>query len=237
MATILIAHGAWQGSWAWGRMRPRLQARGHTLWCVSYTGLGDRAHLANPGIDLETHIKDVVAVLETEDLREVVLVGHSYGGMVATGVADRAANRISQLVYLDAYVPRNGQSMIDLSVPGRVKQWRESAAAEGGGWAIPPGPMPPDTAPEDVAWATPRRRMHPLKTFEQPIQLCGSAQAIPRTYIYCTRPRPIDAFRQFLEQSRREPGWRSFEIDASHNPHITAPAALAELLDGVVKGR
>lgn len=215
-------------------MRPLLQARGHTLWIVSYTGLGDRSHLANPGIDLETHIKDVVAVLEAEDLTEVVLVGHSYGGMVATGVADRVANRISQLVYLDAYVPQNGQSIIDFSAPERVKQWRESAATESGGWAIPPGPMPSDTTPEDVAWATPRRMMHPLKTFEQRIRLSGAAQAIPRSYIYCKRPRPIDVFRQFLEQSRREPGWRSFEIDASHNPHITAPEVLAELLEAVV---
>src|SRR5688572_14662721 len=111
MATIFIAHGAWQGSWAWIKMRPRMQARGHTLWSLSYTGTGDRSHLANPGIDLETHVKDVVAVLEAEDLKEVVLVGHSYGGMVATAVADRAANRISQLVYLDAFVPRSGQSM------------------------------------------------------------------------------------------------------------------------------
>src|SRR5688572_5091788 len=235
MATIFIAHGAWQGSWAWTKMRPLLQARGHTLWIISYTGIGDRSHLANPGIDLETHIKDVVAALESEDLKEVVLIGHSYGGMVATGVADRVANRISQLVYLDAYVPQNGQSMIDFSVPERVKQWRESAATEGGGWAIPPGPMPSDTAPEDVAWASPRRMMHPLKSFEQPIRLSGAAHAIPRTYIYCTRPRPIDVFRQFLEQSRREPGWRSFEIDASHNPHITTPDVLAELLDEVVR--
>lgn len=215
-------------------MRPLLQARGHALWVISYTGLGDRSHLANPGIDLETHIKDVVAVLEAEDLTEVVLVGHSYGGMVATGVADRVANRISQLVYLDAYVPQNGQSIIDFLGPERVKQLRESAATEGGGWAIPPSPMPSDTAPEDVAWATPRRMMHPLKTFEQRIRLSGAAQAIPRTYIYCKRPRPIDVFRQFLEQSRREPGWRSFEIDSSHNPHITAPDVLAEVLDEVV---
>jgi pimeloyl-ACP methyl ester carboxylesterase len=208
-----------------------LQKRGHELWTVSYTGTGDRAHLATPAVDLETHITDGVAVLEAEDLKDVVLVGHSYGGMVATGIADRAADRISQLIYLDAFVPRNGQSMFDLTVPERVEQWRAAAAAEGDGWRIPPIPMPPDTSPEDLAWASPRRTMHPLKTFEQPIRLAGAAHAIPRTFIYCSRPRPIDMFRQFFDQSQRESGWRSYELDASHNPHITAPDALAQLLD------
>ena len=114
MATFVVAHGAWSAAWAWKKMRPLLRAAGHALWTPTYTGLGERAHLASAVIDLDTHIRDVVGVLDMEDLSDVVLIGHSYGGMVATGIADRARARIAQLVYLDAFVPRNGQSLLDL---------------------------------------------------------------------------------------------------------------------------
>ena len=114
MTVFVVAHGAWSAAWAWKKMRPLLAAAGHELWTPTYTGLGERAHLASPAIDLDTHIADVVGVLGMEDLREVVLIAHSYGGMVATGVADRARERIAQLIYLDAFVPRDGQSLFDL---------------------------------------------------------------------------------------------------------------------------
>jgi len=114
MATFLVAHGAWSAGWAWKKMRPLLRARGHELYTPTHTGLGERSHLAHAGIDLDAHIADILAVLQFEDLRDVVLVGHSYGGMVATGAADRAADRIARLVYLDAFVPRDGQSLFDL---------------------------------------------------------------------------------------------------------------------------
>ena len=117
MATFLIAHGAWSAGWAWKKMRPRLRERGHELWTPTYTGLGERVHLASSDVKLDTHIEDVVKVFEFEDLRDVILVGHSYGGMVATGVADRIPDRISQVIYLDAFVPRNGESLFDLAVP------------------------------------------------------------------------------------------------------------------------
>src|SRR5437763_2040258 len=114
MATFLLAHGAWSSAWAWKKMRPLMRAAGHELWTPSYTGLGERAHLANASVDLDTHIRDLLGVLEMEDLREVALLGHSYGGMVATGVADRARERIAQLIYLDAFVPGDGESLFDL---------------------------------------------------------------------------------------------------------------------------
>ncbi|MGZ3348508.1 MAG: alpha/beta fold hydrolase [Xanthobacteraceae bacterium] len=110
MAVFVVAHGAWSAAWAWKKMRPLLRADGHELWTPTYTGLGERAHLASPAIDLDTHIADVIGMLEMEDLRDVVLIAHSYGGMVATGVADRVRERIAQLVYLDAFVPRDGQA-------------------------------------------------------------------------------------------------------------------------------
>src|SRR5689334_10209024 len=106
MATFLIAHGAWSAGWAWKKMRPLMAQAGHELWTPTYTGLGERRHLSAADLDLQTHIDDILGVLETEDLRNVILVGHSYGGMVATGVAAIAPERIRKLVYLDAFVPR-----------------------------------------------------------------------------------------------------------------------------------
>jgi pimeloyl-ACP methyl ester carboxylesterase len=228
MATFVVAHGAWSAGWAWKKMRPPMRAAGHDFWTPTYTGLGERAHLANPDVSLDTHIEDIVAVLEAEDLHDVYLIGHSYGGMVATGIADRARARIKHLIYLDAFAPKDGQSAFDLQKPEQVAQRREAARKDGDGWRLATGPMPPDTAPEDVAWATPRRKPQPIKTFEQRLTLSAEPSA-PRTYIYCKRARPDDNFRQFLDRAKRE-GWRTYEIDASHNPHITAPDMLMKIL-------
>jgi pimeloyl-ACP methyl ester carboxylesterase len=233
VTVFVVAHGAWSAAWAWKKMRPLLAAAGHELWTPTYTGLGERAHLASPAIDLDTHIADVVGVLEMEDLREVVLIGHSYGGMVATGAADRARERIAQLIYLDAFVPRDGQSLFDLQPEQTRERMRELARSGGEGWRVPPNPMPADTPAADVAWAAGRRLPHPIRTFEQPVRLAGQAAPPPRSYIYCRRIGPVDVFRQFAERAHRE-GWRTFEIDASHNPHITAPRALLELLTRIM---
>ena len=227
MATFVVAHGAWSAGWAWKKMRPLMRAAGHELWTPTYTGLGERVHLASADVSLDTHIQDIVAVLETEDLNDVILIGHSYGGMVATGVADRARARIKHIVYLDAFAPKDGQSVFDLVAPEARARMIEGANANGG-WRIPSSPMPPDTAPEDVAWAAPRRKPQPIKAFETRLKLASEPPA-PRSYIYCTRARPDDVFRQFLERARRE-GWQTFEIDASHNPHITAPDVLLGIL-------
>src|SRR4029453_376763 len=169
MATFLIAHGAWSGAWAWKKMRPLLQARGHVLHIPTYTGLGERSHLASREIGLQTHIADVMGTLEFEDLRDVGVVGHSYGGMVATGVADRARARLRRLVFLDAFVPRDGQSLLDL-LPADVRErMREAARTSGEGWRGPPNPRPP--APRRQAAARlhllpadrARRRVRPVR--------------------------------------------------------------------------
>src|SRR5205085_6029248 len=157
MATFLVAHGAWSAGWAWKKMRPLMRTAGHEFWTPTYTGLGERAHLARPEVDLDMHIQDVVAVLESEELNDVYLIGHSYGGMVATGVADRARARIKHLIYLDAFAPQDGQSAFDLQPPEQVAQRRAAARKDGDGWRLATGPMPPDTSAEDIAWATPRR--------------------------------------------------------------------------------
>ena len=233
MASFLVAHGAWSAGWAWKKMHPLLRGRGHVLITPTCTGVGERSHLASPTIGLETHIADVLGVLRTEDLRGVILIGHSYGGMIATGVADRAPERIAQLVYLDAFVPRDGQSLLDLQSPEVRARMREAVRTEGEGWRVPPNPMPPDTSAADLAWAMPRRAMQPAQTFEQAIRLTGAVEGMRRTYIYCRWARPDDVFRQFAERARRETGWQCFELDASHNPHITIPGALADLLETI----
>jgi pimeloyl-ACP methyl ester carboxylesterase len=227
MATFVVAHGAWSAGWAWKKMRPLMRAAGHEFWTPTYTGLGEREHLGTPETSLDTHIEDIIAVLEIENLDDVILIGHSYGGMVATGVADRARGRIRHIVYVDAFAPKDGQSVFDLVDPA-ARDRMIAAAKENGGWRIPSGPMPPDTSPEDVAWAQPRRKPQPLNAFATKLKLSAEPSA-PRTYIYCKRARPDDGFRQFLERGKRE-GWRTHEIDASHNPHITCPDVLMKIL-------
>ncbi len=233
MATFLICHGAWSAGWAWKKVRPLLRAAGHEVFTPTYTGLGERAHLASRSITLDTHIADVLGVIECEDLSDIVLVGHSYGGMVATGVADRARERIARLVYLDAFVPESGQSLFDL-VPPQVRARRQEAApVQGDGWLVQPNPSPPDTAPEDMAWITPRRRWQPIGTFAQALTLKNADPGLPRTYIYCSRITPEDTFGQFARRFRSDPAWQFFEIDASHSPNVTAPEALARILHQV----
>jgi pimeloyl-ACP methyl ester carboxylesterase len=233
MATFLVVHGAWTGGWSWKKMRPLLRARGHDVFTPTLTGVGERTHLSRPEIDLEVHVEDILGVLAFEDLRDVILVGHSYGGMVATGVAGRAPERIAHIVYLDAFVPRDGQSLADLVGAETHARAMAAARADGDGWRTPPNPLPPDTSAEDVAWAVPRRMMQPFRTFEQKLRLSAAIDSLPRSYVYCTRAGPGDVFRQFSERARTEPGWRSFELDSSHNPHITMPETLATLLDGI----
>jgi pimeloyl-ACP methyl ester carboxylesterase len=228
MATFVVAHGAWSAGWAWKKMRPLLRAAGHELWTPTYTGLGERAHLANAEVSLDTHIQDVVAVLDTEDLKDVVLIGHSYGGMVATGVADRARARIAKLVYLDAFAPKDGQAVFDLVPPDVAEKMRAGAAASPTGFGIPANPMPSDTSPEDQAWAMPRRLPQPVKAFSTKLKLSAEPSS-PRSYIYCTRIGIGDTFGRPYARAKQE-GWRTFEIDASHNPHITNPEGLLAIL-------
>ena len=215
-------------------MRPLMRAAGHEFFSPTYTGLGERDHLARPEIDLSTHIQDVLAVLEFEDLKDVTLLGHSYGGMVATGVADKARRRIARVVYIDAFAPQDGQSLFDLVGPDVAETMRGKAMGEGAGWRIPPNPMPSDTAPEDVAWATPRRRSQPIKTFEQKLRLTSREPPLPRAYIYAKRSAPGDVFRQFADKAKADSSWRYYEIDASHNPHITCPQDLMATLTRII---
>jgi pimeloyl-ACP methyl ester carboxylesterase len=235
MATVVLAHGAWSSAWAWKKVRPLMAAAGHTFFTPSYTGLGEREHLANPSNDLDTHIRDVLGVIDAEELNDFVLMGHSYGGMVATGVADRARERISQLIYLDAFVPKNGQSLSDLVPPEQGQRMKDSAA-QGDGWRVSPNPTPGDTSPDDMAWVSRHRRPQSLKCFEQKLQITAEP-SMPRAYIQCMKYAEHGPFNQFAKRAKSEPGWKSYELDTSHSPNVTAPEALVKLLGQVIAER
>lgn len=231
MSTFLVAHGSWSAGWAWKKMHPLMAARGHRLVTPTYTGIGALSYLAHKDINLDTHIEDMVRVLFFDDLRDVILIGHSYGGMVATGVADRARDRIKHLVYLDAYAPEEGKSSHDYSSAERREAQRRDAAD---GWKVMPGNSPGDTSPEDKAWLSERRTPQPLATYEQKFHYENGPLTLPRSFIYAKKPNPGDPFRQFMEKGKRE-GWKIYEIDASHSPHVTAPEELMRILDEVAE--
>jgi pimeloyl-ACP methyl ester carboxylesterase len=234
MATFVIVHGAWSGAHAWRWVRPLLRAAGHEVVTPALTGLGERAHLATPQTDLDTHVADVAAVLHYEDLSDVVLVGHSYGGLVITGVADRAAGRIGQLVYLDADVPLDGQSELDFVSAEERAAYAESARTSGDGWRVPPhlpDPLPPGLPPE-VAWVVGRMSAMPLATLTQPLRLAGPPPDLRRTYIHCTEGKDGEPAPPHLSRVREDPSWRFLALAANHVAHVTAPEKVtATLLD------
>lgn len=228
MSTFVIVHGAWGGGWSWRPVATALRSAGHEVFTPTLTGLGERAHLARPDVDLTTHIQDVVNVVEYEDLEHVILVGHSYGGMVVTGVADRILERLDQLIYLDAYAPRDGQSMLDCMPPERRAMLEEQARTAGDGWLLPAYPDEPD-------WRD--RNPQPFRTYQEPIRLTNASATAPRTYIRCTidmitgeREGPVlTAFAAHARRAQAE-GWRYLELDADHGCYRTVPDVVAELL-------
>jgi pimeloyl-ACP methyl ester carboxylesterase len=230
MATFVLVHGAWHGGWCWRHVAPRLRQAGHDVQAPSLTGLGERAHLARPGLDLDVHVQDVVALLDMEDLSDVVLVGHSYGGMVVTGAADRDPTRIRRLVYLDAFVPEDGKCVLDYVVPERAAAMRRDGEATGS-VAPPPVSLWGLTDPGHVAFVERREVRHPYRTLTQPIRL-GNAAALarlPRTFVYCSSPA-TGSFDQFATRYRHDPAWRFVELRTGHDAMILVPAELTDVL-------
>jgi pimeloyl-ACP methyl ester carboxylesterase len=239
MATFVLVHGAWHGGWCWRRVVPLLRASGHEVFTPTLTGLGERAHLLGAEVGLDTHVKDVLGVVEYEDLNEVVLVGHSYAGMIITSVAEVVPEKLSHLVYLDAWVPVvDGQGMFDIMAPERRDGYREAARVFGGVAVLPPLPLAVlgITDEEDARWVSSKLVLHPLKTFEDPVKLpSGSARRMPRTYIACTdNPVTVTVFRPFAERARTEANWRYRELPTGHDVMITMPRELSKLLSEVV---
>jgi pimeloyl-ACP methyl ester carboxylesterase len=225
---IVLVHGAWYGGWCWKKLTPLLVQAGHAVYAPTLTGLGERAHLSRPGIDLELHVQDVLALLEAEDLNDVTLVGHSYGGFVIGAVAQRAQRRLKQLIYLDAFVPEAGQRVIDYLLPLDRRQ-AIVKAGEASGYVAP---IPPQahgvTDAQDIAWITPRLARQPFATFTQPMPAEGDAP-LPRSYIACAQSAS-GSFGPFAARFKNDPAWRLRELATGHNVMIIVPQLLAHTL-------
>lgn len=228
MADFVLVHGAWHGAWCWRKIVPPLWAAGHRVYAVTLTGVGERAHLLSRAVTLDTHIADVVAVIETEELLDPIVVGHSYGGVVITGVADRLAARLRRLVYLDAVVLHPGESWSSAH-PAEVQVARRQAIAEHG---VLPAPDPTlfGLSGADRAWVARRQTPHPGSVYDSPLNFDPQRlQGLPRTFIDCTSPA-LATIATARERVRHEPGWDVLEIATGHDAMISAPQALLEIL-------
>ena len=230
MKAYVLVHGAWHGGWCWRKVRTLLEAGGADVYTPTLTGLGDRAHLASRDVGLDTHIADVVGMLDTEDLSGVVLVGHSYAGMVVTGVADRAAQRIALLVYLDAVVPRDGQCLYDRAPPQLRTSWEEQARVAGEGWRLPASVATAQflglKAEEDLRWVMPRLTPHPIRTLRDPLRLSERFPQMPRRYINCIGDKPLGQPR-----TGQADGIDDYhELRTGHDAMVTAPQEVIALL-------
>jgi pimeloyl-ACP methyl ester carboxylesterase len=233
MATYVLVHGGGHGGWCYQRVARMLQAAGHVVYAPTLSGLADRSHLLSPAIDLDTHITDVVGLLFYEDLRDVILVGHSYGGMVITGIADRAADRVSRLVYLDAANPVNGQSLVDVAGPVIESVRPMGEVVDGVELVLLPAPGAAAfygvTDVDDLAWMDARLTGHPWKCFEQKLELTNedALRAIPQFHIVCTSTLATRD-RGLMDRARRE--GRLWEVDTGHDLMITEPKVVADTL-------
>ena len=232
MTTYVLVTGAWHGGWCWKRVREALTRQGHTVFTPTFTGLCERSHLLSPEVNLETHIADIANLIRWEQLEDVVLVGHSYGGCVISGVADRLAGSIKALVYLDAFVLQDGQSLHDALPPEARQAQLDLAAASGDGWRVPPIPAVAFNVNEaDRAWVDAQCTPQPLACFEQKLRLAGHGVGADRVhYIYASgwEDTPFTGFYA----AAKARGWGAHEIACGHDVMLDRPEALtAALLD------
>jgi pimeloyl-ACP methyl ester carboxylesterase len=233
MTTFLLVHGAWHSGRCWERVVPLLESAGHRVLAPSLTGYGDKAHLLSPEVGLETHVDDIAGLIEGERLTDVVLVGHSYAGLVISSVANRLPERIAHLVYLDAMVPEDGETAVDV-----LPVTKELIDAAVDGWRVPPLPEQPAplglfgvTDPADVAWLRSMLSDQPVNCLVQPVRLDNPAvRAIPRTHIHCVSGKPEGITRRPVP-----PAARVRELPTGHDCMITMPAELTGLLAEVAQ--
>jgi pimeloyl-ACP methyl ester carboxylesterase len=231
MATFVLVHGSWHGGWCWRKLTPLLRAQGHDVYSPTLTGMGESRHLLNSDTGLAVHIRDIGQLLFYEDLRDAILVGHSYGGSIISAVAEENSDRIARLVYLDAFVPRDGDSLFSMRAADFGEYWRDQANAYGDGWLLQP--LAPDgfgvKDPADIAWMTPRLVPVLLSTFTDPVQVpSAAAERLPRSYVYCTE----SGFGAEAERARSE-GWDCYELPTGHDSMVTMPDKLAGILLGI----
>jgi pimeloyl-ACP methyl ester carboxylesterase len=227
--TFVLVHGAWHGGWCWVRVADRLRKAGHTVFTPTLTGLGERSHLVRADIDLMTHVTDVVNVIKWEQLKDIVLCGHSYGGMVISGVADQMADAIRSIVFLDAFVPKNGEAAQDLTSAAVVEMAR--AAMQRGEITMPPRPAEAfGVNPADRAWVDRLCVGQPLGTFTQKLTLTGARDRIPRKSYIRAASYVNPGFDRALAAARADSSWRTYEVSCGHDVMIDAPDRLTEIL-------
>jgi pimeloyl-ACP methyl ester carboxylesterase len=230
--TFVLVHGAWHGGWCYARVAELLRGEGHRVFTPTLTGLGERSHLANVGvINCSTHIKDILNVFHWEQLKDVVLCGHSYGGMVISGVADAIPNLVTSIVYLDTTIPQNGRSVLDGADPTQLLELL-SMAADNGGHMLPPRPAllfnvnPADRAMVDTL-CTPQ----PTATFMERLNLTGAFLKIAKkTLVIATGWGPHAVLRQAYEHAMKDKSWTAIEIPSGHDVMLDAPERVAEIL-------
>jgi pimeloyl-ACP methyl ester carboxylesterase len=234
MAAFVLVHGAWHGAWCWARVLPALRAAGHSAHAVTLTGVGERAHLLSRDITLTTHVQDVVNLVTCEELDDVVLVGHSYGGLVITGAADRLLAKrpalLRHLAYIDAVVPHSGECWATHHAPELVAARLAQSAAH------PHGALPaPDAAlfgltGADCEWVNRRQTPHPFGQYQEPLHFDAARVAtVPRTFIDCTTPA-WPSIAPMRQRVRSEPGWRVRELATGHDAMVSAFGPLTRLL-------
>jgi pimeloyl-ACP methyl ester carboxylesterase len=230
MSSFVLVPGAWRGSWLWKRVRPLLQSEGHAVFTPTLTGLADRSHLLAPDIVLDTHIEDVVNLFRWEELNEVILCGHSYAGSVISGVADRIPHRIAALVYLDAFVLFDGESIYD-TLPAAHREAQLAAADEHGeGWRVPPIPAEVfNINARDRDWVDAQCTPQPICTFQQPIELSGQGESIRHVTYILTTDLPDSPFALFYERARVR-GWKTRTIATGHDASLDDPAGVSKML-------
>ena len=228
-STFVLVHGAWHGGWCWQRVAERLNGAGHKVFAPTLTGLGERSHLLRQGIDLKTHIADVVNVLKWERLTDVVLCGHSYGGFVISGVAEQMAPAIRSIVFLDAFVPQNGESVRDLTGP--AVQEAVGAALQRGDLAIPPRSAEAfGVNAADRAWVDGLCVGQPIGTFTDRIALSGARDRIPRKSYIRAKTYGNPGFDRALAAVRSDPSWQTYEVACGHDVMVDNPDRLTEIL-------
>jgi pimeloyl-ACP methyl ester carboxylesterase len=231
VANIVLVHGAWHGGWCYVRVAELLRARGHRVFTPTLSGLGERSHEFSGAINLSTHIADVVNLIKWERLDKVVLLGHSYGGMVITGVADAVADKIETLVYLDAMIPSDGQSIFDM-VPPEISKLQMEGASAHGGLGVPPTPAAAFEGNEkDRAWVDALCTVQPLACMNERIKLTGAHKNI-RNHIYVLAANWGNGrgFRRYRDIVKDQPGWTYHEMPCGHDVMVDMPNELAEIL-------
>ena len=231
--TYVLVHGAWHGGWCWKEVARELRRMGHRVSTPTQTGLGERKHLLSKDITLDTFAADIINHIEAEELNDIILVGHSFGGTSITGAADKIPNRIRHLVYLDSVILENGQSVFSVLPPDVVAARRKTVAEQGQGAFIPPPPPTAFGIPENHAsadWVKRRLTPHPVGTYESPMRIANPvANGRPRTYIACTNPiyGPLEGARQWV---KKQENWKWQEIATGHDAMVIAPSELAHIL-------